>query len=134
MKPGCRLIKNEKNFTSSLAFSQKRGKLYPLCFTTGKCIGRLPELYITQTYFAQGFDGRKHGFLVLKKRNGIIYTHFQNVKYIFTMVLYFQHFFFKPFAATYFAGQMHIRQELHLHNFFTLTFTGIAAAGIYVKR
>ncbi len=72
-------------------------------------------------------------FSSLKELYRFINAHVQHVVNVFHAVGNLQHFFLKSPAIAYFADQVHIGQELHFYHLFAFTFTGIAAATIYIK-
>ena len=137
VKPCCRLIENKQSRLGFL-FTQIRSQFYPLVFSTRKCRGSLPHLYVSQSYFLKRFKTFYDFFLgttftFFKEFYSLIYGHLQYIVDAGATVFNFEYFRFKAFSFTCFTLECNICHKLHLDGSFTISFTLFASASFDIK-
>src|SRR5699024_8092819 len=127
MKPGSGLIKKvERMIAGRLA--QEFGQLYPLCLSSGKGRGTLPQLQIAEAHIFECLQLGSDPFLIDEKVDGLGDRHLQHIMDIFAAIFDLQHILAITFTATLLARELNISHKLHFNGLDTFALAGFTAS------
>ena len=133
MKTGRRLVQHVKRL-ARIFLGQFGRQFDTLALTAGESRGRLPQLDITQAYILQNLHFRQDRGNILEKLHRHIDRHIQNIRNGFPAKADFQRFPVVSLAMTFFTGNQHIRQEIHLDRLVTVPFARLATSAGDIER
>src|SRR5699024_10548974 len=96
--------------------------------------GGLAELDITKAYVLHGLDAARDLGHVLKEDERLIHSHIQHFVDILALISDFQGLLVVSLALAHVAGNIHVRQEVHLDLDEAVARAGLAAAALDVER
>ncbi len=111
-----------------------RGQLQPLGLTAGQRGQRLAQTHILQPDRGQRRQSALEILLLAKKFQSFGNGKIQNVGQTLALIADLQHLVPKTFALTLGAGDVHVREKLHLDFFKALAFARLAASALDVER
>ena len=138
MQPGGRLIKDEQRALVSGVFGallgNMRGQLQALSLATGQRGQGLTQTHILQPDRGQRRQPALEFLLLAKKLQGFGNGKIQNIGQILALIANLQHLVPKTFALALGAGDVHVREKLHLDLFKALALARLAASALNIER
>src|SRR6185437_1475135 len=89
---------------------------------------------VPKPYFLQYFYFAKKIRDVLKKINGFIYSHFQNIADRFSFVPYLKSFAVVSFSVAFFTFYINVRKKIHFYYAHSASLANIASPTFDIKR
>ena len=138
MQPGGWLIKDKQRAVVGRVFGallcNMRCQLQPLGLTTGQRGQRLAQTHILQPDRGQRRQAALEIFLLTKKLQGFGNGKIQNIGQTPALIADLQHLVAETSTLTLGAGDVHVREKLHLDFFKALAFARLAASALNVER
>ena len=104
-----------------------------LCLTSGQGGGGLSQLHIGKSHVIQGLDLPADKRHIFEERQCFFHRHVQHIKDALALVFHIQRLTIVAFAATDLAGDIDIRQEMHLDLNDTVTTAGFTSSALDIK-
>ena len=115
------------------ALGQLGGQLDPLGLAAGQLGGGLPQLDIAQPHIHQGLEPPVDPGQVLEEGEGLLHCHLQNLIDIFPLIPHLQGLTVVPLALAHLAGDVDVRQEVHLDLQQAVPLTCLAPAAPHIE-
>ena len=132
MKARSRLVQNIDRLSRSPPGKLRR-QLDPLGLAAGKLRRRLPQLNIGKSHVVERLDLAGDGRHVFKEFQRLLHRHVQNVINALSLIFDLQGLPVVPLSAADLAGNIHIRQKVHLDLDDPVSAAGLAPAALDVK-
>ena len=101
--------------TARAALTELCCQLHPLGLAAGECGAALPQLHIAQTHIVESLDLVQNLLLVCEEGAGLLHRHIQHIRNVLSLVAHLQRLPVIPLAAANVAGDVNVRQEMHLN-------------------
>ena len=127
-----RFVKQVKRLTCTRA-AQFRGNLDTLRLSPAQRCRRLSQSQVTEPHFHQQVQRLRNLRDILEKFCRIGDAQVENFRNVLALIIDFARSIIKALAAAHIASHLHTRQNMHVHDFHTRAFAGIAAAALHVE-
>ena len=126
------LVEDEQRI-ADLFQPEVAGELDPLGLAAGKRVDGLPESQVAEPHVDERLKGFLHFLLPIEEGHRLTRGHLEDVVDAFPAVPDLENFLLEAPSVALRAGQVDVREKLHLHLLEPLTLTGLAAAACRVE-
>ena len=128
VQTGRGLVEDEQlALPAAIVGPQVAGELEPLGLPAGEGVDGLAEPDVAQAHLGERSQGRCHGLLVTEERKGLVHRQVEDVGDRLPAQGHLQYLRTEPPAVAVRAGEIDVREELHLHLFEAFAPAGLAA-------